>query len=83
MSQRPINILEIKSNFSKAMTEASASFETIFADLAGKLQRAGEEIKVLQSELEAQKAENTRLQKPKEVKKVPSDDSVTPPKPKK
>ena len=83
MSQRPINLLEIKSNFSKAMTEASASFETIFADMAHRIRNLDDQVKVYTAEVEGLKAEATRLKAENErlkpqSKKVKPDDAITP-----
>ena len=87
MSQRPINLLEIKANYHKANTEANASFETIFADMAGKIRNLTDQVRVYQTEIEGLKAEITRLrkqlesaEKPKKngAKVVKPDDAVTP-----
>ncbi len=68
MSQRPINILEIKSNYYKANVEQNASFETIFADLAGKIRNLDDQVKVNLTEIEGLKAEIIRLRKQAEPK---------------
>ena len=61
--QRPINILEIKANYHKANTEANASFETIFADMANRIRNLDDQVKVYQTEIEGLKAEIGRLRK--------------------
>lgn len=68
MSQRPINLLEIKSNFHKAVTEACASFETIWNDLTGRVHNLNDQVKVNMLEIDGLRTENTRLQN--EVKKL-------------
>lgn len=73
MSQRPLNLLEIKSNFHKANTEMNASFETIWNDMAGRIHNLNDQVKVNQVELEAKNSEIARLrllipeETPKEV----------------
>lgn len=61
MSTRPINLLEIKSNFHKANTEMNASFETIWNELTARIHGQNDQIKVQAAQLEAQQAEITRL----------------------
>jgi len=83
LSQRPINLLEIKANYHKANTEANASFETIFADMAMKIRNLDDQVRVYSTEMEGLKAEITRLRKQMEPQKkgakiVKPDDAVTP-----
>ena len=61
MSTRPINILEVKNRINASNTEMMASVETIWADLTGRIHNLNDQVKVLQVELEATKADNTRL----------------------
>ena len=61
MSTRPINLLEIKSNFHKANTEMNASFETIWNDLGGRVHNLNDTLKVRDAQLEGMQAEITRL----------------------
>ncbi len=72
MSQRPINLLEIKANLHKANTEMLASFETIYADCMGKIHNLSDQVKVYQTEMEGLKAEITRLRKQAEPKVDPT-----------
>jgi len=77
--QRPLNPIEVKANFSKAMTEASASLETLWAFFNADRNKIVNENEVLKSEIQAKNAELSRLKSPKPPpKKVKADDAITP-----
>jgi len=80
--QRPLNPIEVKANFSKAMTEASASMETLWAFFNQDRMKIVNENEVLKAEIQAKNAEIARLKNPKQqsppTKRVKPDDAVTP-----
>jgi len=77
--QRPLNPIEVKANFSKAMTEASASLETLWAFFNQDRMKIVNENEVLKAEIQAKNAEISRLKTPKQPpRKVKPDDAVTP-----
>jgi len=85
--QRPLNPIEVKANFSKAMTEASASLETLWAFFNQDRMKIVNENEVLKAEIQAKNAEISRLKNPPQIgkgpktaeaRKVKPDDAVTP-----
>ena len=78
-----MNPIEVKANFNKAMTEASASLETLWAFFNQDRQKIISENEVYKAEIQAKNAEISRLKNPKPVeknihKKVKPDDGITP-----